>query len=119
MSANTPPMPWPLSDLETEEFRALGLTPGHWIALAPVPLFRGELDTPHPSDLQTLAKLQAPLRLEAPHALDPASAVESESFWKRLCSRSVSADTVDRAEALLAWYLARGIRRHRESYLSV
>src|SRR5580698_9576299 len=97
MSETSSPLDRLPPDVETEEFRALLLTTGHWIALAPVPLFRSDLNTPLPNDLQTLSKLQQPLHIESPQPIAPARAVESEGFWARLCSRSFSADMIERA----------------------
>ncbi len=120
MSETSSPLDRLPPDVETEEFQALLLTTGHWIALAPVPLFRSDLNTPHPNDLQTLSKLQQPLHIESPQPIAPARAVESEGFWARLCSRSFSADMIERANALLAWYLAKHLPRpRREMYLNV
>lgn len=114
MSDNIPPINRPLTDIETEEFRALGLTPGHWMALAPLPLFRSDLNIPHPDDSQTLTKIQQPLQLDA------MKVAEAESFWKGLCQRSLSAEAMEIASALLTWYLAtRFPRPQRETYLNV
>ncbi|HEV3438726.1 MAG TPA: metallophosphoesterase [Gemmata sp.] len=120
MSENTPKINRPLTDVETEEFRALGLSPGHWIALAPLPLFRSDLNSPRPDDLQTLAKIQQPLRVEASRQADAERFAEAESFWKRLCQRSLSAEAMELANALLAWYLATWLPRpQRETFLNV
>ena len=108
----------PLTEAETEEFHALGLKPGHWIALAPWPLFRPDLLTPHPEDLQLLAQVQQPLRVE--HQQDPERIAETKLFWKRLCQRTLTAEALEIGHALLAWFLATRIARNdREAYLSV
>jgi hypothetical protein len=121
MSEQNLPLNRPLTEIETEEFRALGLTPGNWLALAPSPLFRGDLNTPSPDDSTTLAKIQQPLRLDGtrPQDGDTLSA-EAESFWRRLCHRSVSAEAIELANALLAWSLATRVPRpERETFLFV
>jgi hypothetical protein len=120
MSEPTPLLDRPITEAEAEEFQALAITPGHWIALAPIPLFRLDLNSPSPSDLQTLAKIQQPLHRDAITASDPVRAAESELFWKRLCTRSLTAETTERAYSLLAWYLADRLpRQQRETYLEV
>jgi hypothetical protein len=110
----------PLSPAEQEEFRALGLSPGNWLALAPLPLVRADLSPPPSHDLRTLEMLQNPLRTALPRGLDAEREAEAAALWKGVCSRSLRPEELDAGNALLAWYLVTRIpRTQRESYLTV
>jgi hypothetical protein len=120
MSALITPASQPLADVEIEEFRVLGITLGHWVALAPAPLFQNAFNTPHPGDLQTLTKIQLPLKVEGFRQLDSDRIFEGESLWKKLCQKTFSAEWTEIANALLAWFLAKRLKHHeRENYLNV
>lgn len=106
------PSPLPLSEAETRAFRELGLTPGHWAALAPVPfLLRTEFRRPFPAEIDLLLK---PLAAQVP-SLSPEKPDEAPGFWSR-CTHGMSAHT---PLALLGWHLAHRVERNqREEYLA-
>jgi hypothetical protein len=100
----------PPTDLEAAEFAALGLTPGHWAALAPAPLFRNDLRSPERADFKTFHQLRLFLRTIRNLA------AEAELFWQRL--RDASSETLEIAYALLGWHLAYDLERpKREEFL--
>ncbi len=99
-----------LTDAEAAEFKALGLTPGHWAALAPIPLFLGSiLRRPEYADFDCFRTLG--------NLLPTVVRSESEAgeFWTRwLVSRPPAG-----ALALLGWHLAHHVpREDREQYLA-
>src|SRR5690349_17045449 len=82
MSEIRPPGGRPLTEVERQAFQRLGLTPGHWAALAPAPLFyRTGLRAPNrraPADLLVTDRLRLALRTAEGFS------AEAGHFWDRL-----------------------------------
>jgi len=107
-----------LSPFEVRTFESLGLTPGHWAALAPVPLLQPDLRPVDKRDSLTLHTLR--LLLGESDRLGQ----EAELFWARLGQQI--AHRSDRGAdpewllslKLLAWHLVNDQSRTlREAYL--
>lgn len=108
--SNTPSHAAALSDAEAAAFRSLGLPPGHWAALAPVPLMvTPGLRAPCFADFDSFRRLAQLFPGE------PGRPGGAEEFWSRHCGfapRPV-------ALALLGWHLAHRVPRvERERYLA-
>lgn len=106
MSDITPPDGRPLTEPERQSFQRLGLTPGHWAALAPTPLFyqRG-VRVPN---LRSAVEFGATDRLRrALRTLEGLSG-EAAHFWDRLGEGTRSGEA-KLATRLLAWHLATDI----------
>jgi hypothetical protein len=103
MSDVVPPGGRPLAEVERQAFQRLSLTPGHWAALAPAPLFyRAGLRAPNRrgrADLETTDRLRLSLRTAG--GLSP----EAGYFWDRLGDGTRAAEA-QLATRLLAWHLA-------------
>ena len=95
------------------EFRTLGLTLGHWAALAPVPaLLHEHLGRDIRGDITTLHALRRCLGGED-HLR-----VEAQGFWAKIVDPAISAGLSAISHALLAWHLAWGMPRdRRENFL--
>src|SRR5438034_10956917 len=103
----TSPTPRPPTAAEAAEFHTLGLTPGHWAALAAAPLFRPDLRTPERGDFRTLHAFRRFLRTL------PGLTAEAERFWDRLGEREFKGEGLEIAYALLGWHLASDLPRPR------
>jgi hypothetical protein len=103
MSDFSPPAERLLSEVERQAFQRLGLTPGHWAALAPAPLFyRADLRAPnrrYRSDLDTTELLRLELRTIG------GMSTEAGHFWERLGDGSRRSEAI-LATRLLAWHVA-------------
>jgi hypothetical protein len=112
--SDTPAMnPRQLSSKEVEDFRALGLTPGHWGALAAVPLVRQDFRLPDRTEIKRLHEFciiyYAPI-IEWQG--------EAEQFWSRYCQKQLGSNGAEICYALLGWHLARDFARsRREDYI--
>jgi hypothetical protein len=98
----------PPTKSEAGEFAALGLTSGHWAALAPAPLFRADVRIPDRSDFRMLHAFRLFLRTRSDLA------AEAELFWLRLSRGEVKGETLEIAYALLGWHLAHDVERQRK-----
>ncbi len=113
-ASELPPVHRTPTDVEASEFRAIGLTPGHWAALAPAPLFRSDLRTPERSEFRNLHPLRLFLRTV------PDLAAEAEGFWARVGARELKGEGLEIAYALLGWHLANDLARpRREEFLQL
>lgn len=94
---------WPSSEAEVRTFEALRLTPGHWAALAPAPLFWRP-------ESQRISSADFPLlhQLGSRWPTDPGLRSAAEDFWIAL-GRPELAHQVDTATGLLAWHLASNV----------
>jgi hypothetical protein len=97
------PLGHPLTEPERQSFQRLGLTPGHWAALAPAPLFYRP-GTRFPNR-RTMVDLEATDRLRRALRTHEGLSEEAGTLWDRL------GDGTRRPEAalatrLLAWHLA-------------
>jgi hypothetical protein len=103
MSETTPPAGRLLTEPEFQAFQRLGLTPGHWAALAPAPLFYQDgVQAPNcrsENDLTVTERLRRALR-----TLEGLSG-EAVNFWDRLGDGTRSAEAT-LATRLLAWHMA-------------
>jgi Calcineurin-like phosphoesterase len=111
MSDQSPPPATRLSDAEVSAFESLGLTPGHWAALAPAPLlFRRELRPAEESDFLVFRALGQSFFVG-----EVFRHREAEEFW----SRYRIGQPPRTALGLLGWHLAhRVMRSDRENYLA-
>lgn len=92
-----------LTELERQAFQRLGLTPGHWAALAPAPLFHQPgVRSPN---RHTAADLEATNQLRLALRTLPDLSPEAGHFWDRLGAVSLRAEAA-LATRLLAWHLA-------------
>jgi len=103
-----------LTRVEANEFRTLGLTPGHWAALSPVPLFREDLRQPDRAAFASFHTLGTLLGgVAKPRA-------EAERFWTGLLATDEVEDELEIAYALLGWHLVHDLtRKRREEYLNL
>ena len=102
----------PLSELETRAFEALRLTPGHWAALAPVPLFRHGFRPIDPPEFRPLHSLRLLLRTAE------GMGTQAEAFWCSMARRGIGSPEHLTACKLLGWHLANDCSRScREEYL--
>lgn len=103
MSETTPPGGRLLTETERQAFQRLSLTPGHWAALAPAPLFyQPGVRAPNrrsANDLNVTERLRRALR-----TLEGLSG-EAAHFWDRLGDGTRSAEAT-LATRLLAWHMA-------------
>jgi hypothetical protein len=103
MSEIRPPGGRPLTEVERQAFQRLGLTPGHWAALAPAPLFyRTGLRAPN---RRTHADLLVTDRLRLALRTAEGFSAEAGHFWDRL-GDGARASEAHLATRLLAWHLA-------------
>lgn len=102
MSDITPP-DRQLTEPERQAFQRLGLTPGHWAALGPAPLFHHQ-GTRFPNRY-TAGDREAADRLRQALRAPPDLRNEAHSFWDRL-NESGRRPEAALAARLLAWHLA-------------
>ena len=117
MSETTPAAERPLTEPERQAFQRLGLTLGHWAALAPAPLFYQEtVRAPNcrsASDLSITERLRRALRTLEGHS------GEAAHFWDRLGDGTRCAEAT-LATRLLAWHLTTDLSfAHRFSFFQL
>ncbi len=93
----------PLTEPERQSFQRLGLTPGHWAALGPVPVLyqRGI----RPPNLRAAGELGATDRLRRILRTLTGLSREAGHFWSRLGEGTHNAES-RLATRLLAWHMA-------------
>lgn len=102
----------PLSEAEVRAFELLQLTPGHWGALAPVPLASRDLRPIQQRDFPSFQELRHLLQSNV------GTVAEAERFWAGLANQDVERRADGTAWNLLGWHLATDCPRHlREAYL--